>query len=61
MENALDCILASLLRLSLSAFLANRNNNVKEKELIMQYRCIVFQTILLLILSSLQIAFFSVV
>ena len=61
MENALNCILASLLRLSLSVLLANLRNNGKVKELIIQYCYIVFQTLLLLILSSLHIAFCSVV
>ena len=61
MENVLDCILVSLLRQSLDALLANRKNNGKVKELIIQYCCIVFRTILLRILSSLQIAFCSVV
>ncbi len=35
MGNVLDCILASLLQLSLYAFLANRSSNGKVKELIM--------------------------
>ena len=35
MGKVLDCILTSLLRLSLSVLLANRSNNGKEKELIM--------------------------
>lgn len=59
--NSLNCILASLLRLGPYTFLANRSNNRQMKELIMQYCYIVFQTILLFILSSLQIAFCSVV
>ena len=54
-------MLASLLRLSLSVLLANRNSNGKVKELFIQYCCIVFRAILLCILSSLQIAFCSVV
>ena len=61
MENALDCILTSLLRLSLSVLLANRNNNRQMKEVIMKNYWIEFRTILLRILSSLQIAFCSVV
>ena len=61
MGNVLNCILASLLRLSLSVLLANRKNNGKVKELIMQYCYIVFQTILLRLLASLQITFCSVV
>ena len=61
MGNVLDCILVSLLRLSLYALLANRNNNRQMKELIIQYCCIVFRTILLHLLFSLQIAFCSVV
>ena len=61
MGNILDCILASLLRLSLSVLLASRNNSGKEMDLIIQYCCIISQTILLRILSSLQVAFYSVV
>ena len=61
MGNVLDCILASLLQLSPSILLANRSSNGKVKELIMQYYCVVFRAILLRILSSLQIAFCSVV
>ena len=61
MGNALNCILASLLGLHLSVLLANRRSNGKVRELIMQYRWIVFQALLLRILSSLQIAFCSVV
>ena len=61
MGNVLDCILASPLGLGLSILLANRRNNGKEKELIMRYCYIVFRSILLRILSSLQIAFYSVV
>ena len=60
-EIVLDGILASLLRLSLSVLLSSRNNSGKEMELIIQYCCIISQTILLRILSSLQIAFCSVV
>ena len=60
-EIVLDGILASLLRLILSVLLASRNNSGKEMELIIQYCCIISQTILLRILSSLQIAFCSVV
>ena len=61
MGNVLNCILASLLRLSLSVLLANRKNNGKVKELIMRYCYIVFRTILQRIFSSMQIAFYSVV
>ena len=61
MGNVLDCILASLLRLGLSVLLANRRSNGKVRELIMQYRWIVYRSLLLRILSSLQIAFCSVV
>ena len=61
MGNALNCILASLLGLRLSVLLANRRSNGKVRELIMQYRWIVFRALLLRILSSLQIAFCSVV
>ena len=61
MGNALNCILASLLGLSLSVLLANRRSNGKVRELIMQYRWIVYRSLLLRILSSLQIAFCSVV
>ena len=61
MENVLNCILTSLLLPSLSVLLANRSNNRKVKELFIQYCCIVFRSILLRILSSLQIAFCSVV
>ena len=61
MGNALNCILASLLGLHLSVLLANRRSNGKERELIMQYRWIVYRSLLLRILSSLQIAFCTVV
>ena len=61
MGNALNCILASLLGLRLSVLLANRRSNGKVRELIMQYRWIVYRSLLLRILSSLQIAFCSVV
>ena len=55
-----NCILASLLRLSLSVLLTIRNDSRKEKELIMQYCFIVLRAILMRIFSSLQIAFYSV-
>ena len=61
MGNALNCILASLLGLRLSVLLTNRRSNGKVRELITQYRWIVYRALLLRILSSLQIAFCSVV
>ena len=61
MGDTLGCILASLLGLRLSFLLANRRSNGKVRELIMQYRWIVYRSLLLRILSSLQIAFCSVV
>ena len=61
MGNAFNCILASLLGLRLSVLLTNRRSNGKVRELIMQYRWIVYRSLLLCILSSLQIAFCSVV
>ena len=61
MENVLNCILTSLLLLCFYAFLANRSNNRQMKEVIMWYCWIVFRSILMRLLSSLQIAFYSVV
>ncbi len=61
MGNALNCILASLLGLRLSVLLANRRSNGKVRELIMQYCWIVYRSLLLRILSFLQIAFCTVV
>ena len=57
----LNYLLASLLRLSLSVLLANRNDSRQMKEVIIQYCYIVFRTILLRILSFLQFTFCSVV
>ena len=61
MRDTLGCILGSRLGLCLSVLLANRRSNGKVRELIMQYRWIVHRSLTLRILSSLQIAFCSVV